>query len=73
MKDIPEDSRCCIKHLWGRCQDPEKCEFGPHLDKPTEAIKMHRLYIIMQKEHGEPTGPKKTPSTGTGAGSAEHS
>ena len=68
LKDLPEGSRCCIKHLWGRCPNPDPCKFGPHLDKPTEGIKMHGLYRAMVQEHGEPTGPK--PKAEVGAASA---
>ena len=58
LKELPEGSRCCIKHLWGRCKTPETCLHGPHLDKPTDGIRQHGLYLAMVKEHGEPTGPK---------------
>ena len=68
MSDLPAGSKCCIQHLWGRCKSPETCKHGPHLDKPTEGIKMHHFYIAMVKEHGEPTGPK--PSAEVGAVSA---
>ena len=68
MKDLPEGSKCCIKHLWGRCPNPDSCTFGPHLDKPTDGIRMHGLYRAMVQEHGEPTGPK--PKAEVGAVSA---
>ena len=71
LKDLPDGSKCCIQHLWGRCKNPETCKFGPHLDKPTDGIKMHSLYIAMVKEHGEPTGPK--PQAEVGAVSATKS
>ena len=58
MRDLPDGSKCCIKHLWGRCKTPETCPHGPHLEKPTDGIRMHGLFIAMQREHGEPTGPK---------------
>ena len=70
LKGIPNDSRCCIKHLWSRCTNPLPCCFGPHLDKPTDAIKEHKFYQTMLKDHGEPTGPKQPEPTEAGAGSA---
>jgi hypothetical protein len=54
----PED-RCCIRHLWGKCgktQDGRRCGFGPHLPKPTEGIKHHRLYVQMVRDLGPPAG-----------------
>ena len=65
---VPADHKCCIKHLWGKCADPEKCPYGPHLAKPTEGIKRHPFYQTLLKELGEPRGP---PQIGNAAGSNE--
>ena len=52
---IPEDQKCCIKHFWMKCPNPETCQYGPHLAKPGPQVMRHQLYQAMFDEHGPPT------------------
>ena len=64
---IPQDQKCCIKHLWGKCPNPESCIFGLHLDRPTEGIKQHGYYKQLVARLGEPTGPAAASSAAASA------
>ena len=60
MREVPQEQRCCVKHLWGKCQGGAECKFGARRDQPTEGIKTHKLYIAMLRDHGEPKGVQPT-------------
>ena len=68
LHEIPQDQRCCIKHLWGRCKNGDACVYGEHLSAPTEGIRQHKLYIAMLREHGEPKGENSAASAAGSAG-----
>ena len=54
---VPKSGRLCIKHLWGKCPDPEdKCQRGSHKipDSIPNALRENTFFKKMLKEHGEP-------------------
>ena len=64
-KQVDPKQLCCIRHLWGLCEDPSKCKHNPHLDKPTTGIKEHFFYKKLHKRFGPPTGPGNPPPNAT--------
>ena len=65
MKGITASDRCCIKHLWGKCQMGDNCKYGPHrtFDVVPESIQNHTFYKTLSREHGPPP-TTTTPSAG---------
>jgi hypothetical protein len=67
FKDLEYKDRCCIRHLWGKCNEEVEnggCKFGPHSEEAPEVVKGHPLYAIMISENGTPVGKVKGAAKG---------
>ncbi len=72
MIDIPYKDRCCIRHLWGKCEEDVEnggCRFGPHTHIVPEVLLTHSYYVSMLAEHGTPTAK---PAKGKGRGKGKN-
>jgi hypothetical protein len=61
LKDIEYKDRCCIRHLWQKCEETVEnggCKFGPHAKVAPEIIQRHSLYLKMVEENGAPPNAK---------------
>jgi hypothetical protein len=72
LGDIEYKDRCCIRHLWKKCEETVEnggCRYGPHIKNAPEIIQKHSLYINMLAENGAPEHPKgKGKGKGRGKG-----
>ena len=57
--DLPDEDRCCILNLWGRCKKDVHngaCKFGRHRADVPPGVRKHHLFQTLLVEHGEPKG-----------------